>query len=297
MNLQKQLEFNGHNAAVYSLAFDGNFLYSGSADGFVARWDLTSGGQDKFAIKADASVYSVSITKGGKWLLMGLSTGAIHVVDIQERKEIKFIKQHPTSVFYIVENASQNQVYSCDASGNLAVWDAGNFDLLLFIPLACGKIRRVLVSPGGESIVICCQDGNIRILDTTFFNERDCFYAHNSGVNCGVFINSNVLATGGKDAMFRLWNLEKNELLTEIPAHNFAVYDLVHMKGLNKVISCSRDKTIKVWNADDISIDKRIDRKFGGHFHSVNAICLMDENRFATCSDDKRIVIWKIGHV
>jgi WD40 repeat protein len=295
MNLQKQLEFSGHNAAVYSLAFDGTFLYSGSADSFVARWDLTLGVQDKFAIKADAPVYAVATANAGKLLLMGLSTGAIHIIDVLEKKELRFIQQHPSAVFYIIENPIKKHVYSSDASGNLAVWNAGNFDLLLFIPVDCGKIRRIVVSTDGESIVLCCQDGNIRVLDTTFFNETHNFYAHENGTNSGTFIGSNLLLSGGKDAMFRLWNLDTKEVRLEIPAHNFAIYDLVFMNGLNKVISCSRDKTIKVWNVEDLSIDQRIDRKVGGHFHSVNAICEMDKHRFATCSDDKRIVVWKIG--
>ncbi len=297
MNFQKQLEFNGHNAAVYSLAFDGTFLYSGSADGFVARWDLTQGIQDKFAIKADAPVYAVEIVNSGKLLLMGLSSGAIHCIDISERKELRFIQQHASAVFNIVENPIKKQVYSSDASGNLAVWDAENFDLLLFLPIDCGKIRRVVVSPDGESIVLCCQDGNIRVFDTTFFNEIDSFYAHQNGTNSGTFIGSNLLLSGGKDAMFRLWNLDIKEQLIEIPAHNYAIYDLVFLKDLNKVISCSRDKTVKVWNVEDLSIDQRIDRKLGGHFHSVNAICEMDGHRFATCSDDKRIVVWKIEDI
>lgn len=294
MNLQKQLEFNGHNAAVYSLAFDGTSVYSGSADGFVARWDLITGVQDKFSIRADAPVYSIALIKDQKWLVVGLSSGAIHIIDVEQKKEHRFIQQHPSAVFFIIENPIKKHVYSCDASGNLAVWNFDNFNLMLFIPFDCGKIRRVVVSPDGETIALCCQDGKLRILDTTFFNEKESFYAHKDGTNSSTFISPKVLLTGGKDAMLRLWNLEKNEELYEIPAHNFAVYDLIFIKELNKIISCSRDKTIKIWNSNDFSIEIRIDRKLGGHSHSVNAICEMDSHRFATCSDDKRIIVWKI---
>ena len=183
MNLQKQLEFSGHNAAVYSLAFDGNFLYSAGADGFVARWNLISGIQDKFAIRTDAPVYSIAAIKGKNRIVFGLSSGAIHIIDVEEKKELRFIKKHPSAVFCITENSIKKQIYTCDASGNLAVWNTDNFDLLIFIPFNCGKIRRVVVSPDGETIVLCCQDGKLRILDTTFFNEQESFYAHKEGAN------------------------------------------------------------------------------------------------------------------
>jgi WD40 repeat protein len=294
MHINKLLEFNGHSAAVYSLAYDNTFIYSASADSFVARWDLIKGTQDNFSIKADAPVYALATINNCNRLAMGLSNGAIHVIDIEAKKEIRNIQKHPSAVFCIIENTLKKQVYSCDASGNIAVWDANGFDLLLFIPLDAGKIRRIAIAPDGDSIAICCQDGEIRILDTTFFNEINAFNSHEDGANTACYIGEKHILSGGKDAMLRLWNLETNTLLREIPAHNYAIYDLVYFQDLNKIISCSRDKTIKIWNAENLAISSRIDRKLGGHFHSVNAICKMDKTHFATCSDDKRIIIWKI---
>jgi WD40 repeat protein len=294
MNVNKVLEFNGHNAAVYSVANDNNFIYSASADHFVARWDIKNGTQDKFAIKADNPVYSVTLSTDGKWLIMGLSNGAIHVIDIEEKKELRFIQQHTSAVFYITENTFKKHFYSCDASGNIGVWEADSFNLLVFIPLNSGKIRRVAVSPNGDSIIVCCQDGKIRMFDTTFFNEINTFKAHEGGVNAACFMSSSLLLTGGKDAMLRSWDIESNQMLREIPAHNYAIYDLVYMQNLNKVVSCSRDKTVKIWNAENLTVVTRIDRKLGGHFHSVNAIFRMTDSHFATCSDDKRIIVWKI---
>ncbi len=294
MHVNKVLELNGHSAAVYSLAFDYTFVYSASADHFVARWDLINGTQDKFSVKADAPVYSVATISDGKRLVMGLSNGSIHVIDVHSKKEVRNIQQHPSAVFYIVENTFNKQVYSCDASGNLAVWDAHSFDLLLFIPLDSGKIRRIAISPDGAYIAVCSQDGKIRIFDTTFFNEIYAFRGHDGGANSACYIGKNLLLSGGKDAMLRLWDLNKNTLIHEIPAHNYAIYDLMYFQHINKIISCSRDKTVKIWSAENLTVESRIDRKSGGHFHSVNAICQMDKTHFATCSDDKRIIVWKI---
>jgi WD40 repeat protein len=294
MTTTKILELNGHSGAVYSLAHDGNFIYSASADQFVARWDLKTGIQDKFSIKADAPVYAIATINNNKILVIGLSNGAIHLIDIEQKKELKYIQQHPSAVFYITENKFKKQVYSSDASGNFAVWDAASFDLLLFIPLDSGKIRRIAISPDGASIAVCCQDGKIRIFDTTFFNETYAFRGHDGGANTACYIGKNLLLSGGKDAMLRLWDLNKNILVHEIPAHNYAIYDLMFLRQNNKIISCSRDKTIKVWSAENLAIVSRIDRKLGGHFHSVNSICKMDDTHFATCSDDKRIIVWKI---
>ena len=50
MNYKKLKELTGHSAGIYSLAYDGNFLYSGSADGYVTRWNLELGIQDNLTI-------------------------------------------------------------------------------------------------------------------------------------------------------------------------------------------------------------------------------------------------------
>jgi hypothetical protein len=56
MNFRKLKEISGHAAGIYSLDFDGNFIYSASADKFVARWKLNVGIQDKFSIQFELVV-------------------------------------------------------------------------------------------------------------------------------------------------------------------------------------------------------------------------------------------------
>ena len=43
MRFSKLKEISGHAAGIYSLAFDGEFLYSASADQYIARWNLATG--------------------------------------------------------------------------------------------------------------------------------------------------------------------------------------------------------------------------------------------------------------
>src|SRR5690606_7912587 len=113
--------------------------------------------------------------------------------------EIRHFIQHKTAVFCIQENQFKNQLYSTDSEGNLAVWKADSWDLLLFLPLDCGKIRAICVTEKGEKIILACQDGNIRIFETNGFNEVANFFAHENGTNSlAIFpTNSQFLISGG----------------------------------------------------------------------------------------------------
>jgi WD40 repeat protein len=294
MPIHRLAEITGHNAGVYGLAYDGTFIYSASADRYITRWNPTTGTQDNFAIAFDHPVYTICLVNDNQFLIAGLNTGDIHIFDLEKRMEIRCFKQHPSAIFSIIENPSTGQWYSADADGNLAVWSTHTHELLAFFPFNCGKIRRLALNNTGDLLALACQDGAFRILDTHFFNEVTKIPAHTDGTTAILFdphMPSRIW-TGGKDAMIRIWDWEKGQLINEIPAHNFVVYDLVTNQTGSIVISASRDKTLKVWDTETMSFLQRVDHKLAGHRHSVNVIIPLDTHKWVSASDDKRILIW-----
>jgi WD40 repeat protein len=285
---QKVKEIQGHAGAIYTCAYDGKFLYTGSADKFVTRWNLEEGTQDKFAIKFEQSIYALAIHKHK--LFVGLANGALHVFDLNNRTELKHFVQHKEALFSIKVDPSNHRVYAGDADGNLSVWDSETLELEIYLPLGVGKIRDIAISQYSD-IAISGQDGTVRIIETEYFNEIATIKAHKDGATAVLFnpLQSEELITGGKDAHIRNWNWKTGEMLLEIPAHNFAVYRLITVG--EALVSISRDKTVKVWN-QKLGFSKRLDFKEGGHRHSVNDAIALDASTFATVGDDKRIIVW-----
>ena len=287
---RKEREISGHSGAIYSCTFDGTYIYSGSADKFVARWIPDEGVQDKFAIKFEHSIYAVAFSASN--LLVGRSDGGFHVFNVETRTEEKYFTQHTKAIFSISVNQPMQHVYVADADGNVSIWNSETWELLLYLPLDCGKIREIAVSKDGSRIAVCAQDGKVRIFDTDTFNEIFTIEkGHKDGVTAACFdgASNDILITGGKDAMLRLWDLPSSACLKEVPAHNFAIYKVLQIGDC--LISASRDKTVKVFS-NDLQFIKRLDHKEGGHKHSVNDAIQLDEKRFVTCGDDLKMVIW-----
>lgn len=287
---RKEREISGHSGAVYTCTFDGMYIYSGGADKFVARWIPDEGVQDKFAIRFEHSIYAIKYA--APYLIVGRSDGGLHVFNVETRAEEKYFTQHTKAIFSIAINPKKNQCYAADAEGNVTVWNLESWELLLYLPLDCGKIREIAVSGDGVRIAVAGQDGYLRVFDTETFNELYTINAHKEGATAACFdeYDNNVLFSGGKDAMLRVWDLPSGACLKEIPAHNYAIYKLMYVGG--HIISVSRDKTIKVWSKE-FDFLQRLDFKEGGHKHSVNDAAKMSDNRFVTCSDDGKMVIWK----
>ncbi len=294
MHLIKRLELTEHAAAIYAVCNQNEKIYTASVDKFVVRWDSRQAIQDKFAVKTEASNYAIALVNQSQQLIIGTSLGALHVVDIESKMELRNIVQHTSAIFSIKENLFNNHVYVSDADGNLSVWDKFTWELILFLPLLVGKIRTIVVSENGESIFLGCQDGYIRKFDTQFFNEQISFFAHKEGVNCLAFfpLKDQVIISGGKDGYLRVWSLKLNTCVLELPAHNFGIYKVLFFNEGNHFCTISRDKSIKVWNAKDCTIIDKIERKQGGHSHAVNDICKIDETTLCSVGDDKRIIFW-----
>lgn len=290
MIFKKHLEIREHAAAVFALAWDGTFLYSGSADKHVTRWDITTGQQDNFAIKFEQSVYSLEIVDN--FLIVGLSDGAIHVFDLIERKEIKHFTQHRKAIFSIRHNDLLKQIYIGDADGNLSIWNSETFDQIIYLPLDCGKIRDIKINKDGTLFALACQDSTVRLFESKRFNEIVTLEAHEGGANSILFhpTKTETIISGGKDARIKVWDFGSQECKKNVPAHNFAVYGLVSI-GSETLVSISRDKTIKIWDLD-LNILKRIESKDKGHTHSVNDIVQIGDTSFVTGSDDRRIIYW-----
>lgn len=296
MSITHLQSITGHAGGIFDVISTRNkeFAYTSSADKYIVKWNLKTGKQEKFAIRLTHSCFRILLTQDENLMVVGNAKGGLHFIDLAKKVELRNIEQHKAAVFALTLNPHAKEVYVGDADGGFSVWDSSSMDYKLMLPFNCGKIRDIAIEPNGAHIALCCQDGQIRVLETQFFNEVVSFKAHNNGANCAVF-KGDQLITGGKDAYISVWDWKNKSLITKIPAHNFAIYDLKLMDDRNKLVSASFDKTIKLWDVTDgIDLIERKEAKSGGHKHTVNRLEKLDELTFLSVSDDRHLMHWRL---
>lgn len=286
----------GHNGAIYDVFYLDEHLFTTSADKYVVKWDIKEAKQTNLAIKLEESAYQIDHNPKNNHLVIGTNKGAMHVVDLTAREEIRLITHHSSSIFALHFNHAQNHLYTGDREGNFCVWDAETYDLLLDLPFGSGKMRDIAVSENGDFAALCGEDGYIRVLETGFYNQVSEYKAHTESANCALF-DGDFLISGGKDAYVRKWNWREQKLVKEIPGHNYAVYDLEFFKDKKRMVTVSFDKTIKIWDAESLEVLERIEFQNGGHRHTVNRIAKISEDKFVTVGDDRKIKIWEFQEV
>lgn len=287
-------QFQGHSGPIYDIDFDDQFVYSAAADRFVTRWNKSTGEQDAFAIRCEAVPFSIQLFSQGKKLAIGLATGQVHIVDVEEKRETHHFTQHQTGIFAMFETDDNRLLCVGDADGFLSVWETSSMKLLIILPLSCGKIRSIRQLTE-SSILIAGGTGEVLVLETEFFNELHRFYAHEGGTSVLCLDRArNELITGGKDGYLRWWDSETFVVKKALPAHKGTIYGL-ELIDENHFASVSRDKSVKIWNANERLVIQKLSDKSSGHRRSINALGSNENGQFAYAGDDKMIHLFQFG--
>ncbi|GAB4376393.1 MAG: hypothetical protein Kow0075_03460 [Salibacteraceae bacterium] len=285
----------GHSGAIYALATDEpkQLIYTGGADKVVACWDAATGHQVPPTIRTERSIYSLALLNNT--MVVGTSTGSMHVIDLEHRAELKHFTFHTGGVFNLLPNGDKSLLLASAADGKITLWNTNTWELVAVMDPAGGKVRRTLFNDGDHTILAGCADGSVAVYDAESFATKFRFKAHADAVTALALTPDGMLLTGSKDAHLKLWELKPNASgLMSVPAHNFAIYDIAIIDN-DHFATASRDKTIKIWSRDDMKVIQRIDRLSGGHIHSVNRLMWCPQwAKLVSASDDRSAKTWDV---
>ncbi|MFT5253133.1 MAG: WD repeat-containing protein 61 [Flavobacteriales bacterium] len=300
----KIAQFDGHTGAIYTLerAAEPHLFYSCSDDNMVVQWNLQNHEDNHAVVRIPTKAFALKFLPDKNLLLVGNYTGGIHIIDLNEKKEIKLLQVHKQIIFDIQYLPSKECFLAASQDGSFSVWSAKDFSLIKVNQLSNLKLRCIELYVERNEAAIGCEDGTVRIIELDTFNEIKTLKGHDEGfsVNAAIYHpNGNTLITGSRDAHLNIWDV-KNEykLLDRIPAHNYSIYSIAFIDNGRLFATGSRDKTIKIWDSESTELLLRIDRKLEGHKNSVNKILWSSYNDILlSTGDDRTIKAWNILEV
>jgi WD40 repeat protein len=291
----------GHEGSVYALERSGreDRVFTGGGDRIVTEWDLSGQEPPRALVSVGAVVYSLCHIPDRNWLLIGTSGGNLHILDLVARRELhNIIVQHSAGIFDIRYHEPTGNFFSAAGDGTIAIGRLDAPSVVERRSLAPGhKVRSIDLHPGGEEVAFACGDGTIRIYSLKHFEERLRIKAHELSANVVAYESGGkYLLSGGRDAHLCAWNIAEGGLIRKIPAHNYAIYSISFSPDQRYFATASRDKTVKIWDADAIDFRLRIDReKHNGHKNSVNKVLWTRyRNRLVSTGDDRAVLVWEV---
>lgn len=290
-------EWQDHAAPIYALTyFKKNCFFTGGADKIVALWDINKKENLPFHIKVDFGIYHLHFEVETNYLFISQSKGGVHIINTIEKKEIAYLLGHKKGVYKTLVAKNYNVIICLGGDGLCSFWNLTTFKHIKTIPISSGKLRDALIQE--DSVWITCGNGNLTQISLLDFDVMCTIQIAEEAIYTALLHpkNGNILLCAGKDALIYAVNIITKQTFS-FPAHNFGIYKLIAIPNSNMFISCSRDKSIKVWNIQDYSFIQKLSYKNKqGHTASVNNI-LFDTtaDTLISIGDDKRIIAWKFN--
>ncbi|KAJ1674239.1 pre-rRNA processing protein, partial [Spiromyces aspiralis] len=168
---------NGHHLSVTCVVVtpNGKYVYSGSKDGSIVKWDFATGkrlktfpGQKKTS-KKDTSkghrdqVLCLAVSSDSAYLASGGKDRQIHVWSIETDEHLVTFHQHKDSVTGLAFRRGQNQLYSCSLDRMVKLW---NVDELAYAETLYGHqdgILAISTLQREQAVTVGSRDRNLRL--------------------------------------------------------------------------------------------------------------------------------------
>ena len=298
IQVNKLHTLTGHNDCIYALTegSDPRFFYTGAGDGMVVEWDLDAPKDGKLIAKLPHSVYALAVDRERNLLIIGHNFEGIHVIDLNENKEIWNLKLTDQAIFDIKVFAGEILVGTGD--GVLIVVDIAERSVKKHIKLSSKSIRVMSIASEKRHLALGLSDHSIKILDLSDdFQPLANLTGHtNSVFALNYSPDEKNLVSAGRDAHMKFWESETYTLVENIVAHMYAINFLSFKEDGKYLVTCSMDKSIKVWDAENYKLMKVIDKaRNAGHGTSINKVLWSTySGQVISISDDRTISIWQI---
>jgi WD repeat-containing protein 61 len=287
IQVAKVRNFTGHSQAVYTLCAgnENENFYSAGADGMVVKWQLDQP-DGELIMRFPFAIYC--LLQFDDLLFCGGSKGELTIFNLKTKSIVRQIYLDTNAIFDIV--FWNNQLIVGNKIGQLIILNL-DWEIELQFKLSTNSIRKMI--PTIDNLFVTGSEGMIWSLSKSF-EVLVAVKGHDQSIFAMAYQDhTKTLFTGGRDATLKIWN--DFELSNTINAHWFHINFIALDPSQNYYATCSLDKSIKIWNAENNALLKVIsNEKYEAHQSSVNKILWIGINRFISCSDDRMIMCFEI---
>lgn len=298
IKVSKVSAFSGHKQAIYALATDVNsrFIYTAGADTTVVEWNLDRPEEAKALLQLTGACYSLYFDSRGILAVTENQVG-FRLYDTRKKQLIRSVSL-PKSMYFDVL-IIENTIYIADATGTLHFGPAMDEGTFFTLKLSDSSIRSITTNKNRSLLLCSLSDGSLKIIDRKSMQIITNINAHTKSVFRSVFLkDESWIISCGKDALIKTWkNQPPYPLGGSIEAHLYGINYLEVSPDNVHFLTCSMDKTIKIWNTLEGKLLKVIDYdRYGGHKSSINKVNWISNTEFVSIGDDRMLFSWKIDY-
>ena len=299
LKVRKKFVWRAHRGAVYDLVAHpsrAGYFYSCGGDGRLVAWESEQK-NPRWEVSLRAPLYAMAYVPTLDCLVVGDNQEGLLFYDAQEGR---LLGSSPVAgeVFYdlCVHGA---HVMAAQKGGSLRFVSLGSKKTEKTLALSSERLRCLCINPTANECLVAGSDAVIRVLDLDSHQVKQSLRAHEKSVFSLCFTpNYLYLFSAGMDTRINVWSRGASgtyALHMELRGHRGTVNDVVVDETGDYFLSGSMDRSLKLWQTDNLSLLEVVDTmRHGYHSRSVNRLCWLPgrPGQFLSCSDDRHIVLW-----
>ncbi|PVU99429.1 hypothetical protein BB559_000730 [Furculomyces boomerangus] len=295
---------NGHHLSITCIAISSNikFLYSGSKDGTVVKWDLHSkkklaiikgqkkGGKNPSLGHYDA-VLCIALSHDGKYLATGSSDRLINIWNPEDLSYISTYKQHKDAVTGLAfrKILGQNQLYSCSFDRMVKLW---NVDENGYIETLFGHqdgISDISTLSREQAVTVGKRDKTLRLWKIIDENQLLFRAGTNSVINKILGKKKDLLILPESQLNLPTDEIENSEDTIENSEDKERILETDNADSQEELDNEIIKKLVEEYHSD-LFLAKRKNMDFMEG--SVDSVLMVDEETFITGGDSGAISLW-----
>lgn len=276
----------GHSQQITSVCYssDGSTLASGSYDGTVRLWEVTSGraSMELRAMDGHDAISSICLSPDGRTIAGGSTSGRIHWWHVATGREIRAfntsfgLNEERREVVAVCFSPDGSIIAGVSGSGHVILWSTVSSEMI-GLRKGQGEARAICISPDGSTIATGFSSGRIKLWSMTTLGSiaklgiRDLY-------DYGPFLKQFHLDTHDPESEGTMI-LEREGWVTSV----------CYSPDGTKLVSGYADGAALIW---DVEIGREVMSLFDG-INEVWSVCFSsDGSRVATSSSDGVVRIW-----
>ena len=305
----RAVTLTGHTGRVTGVAFssDGRYLASGSTDGTVRLWELSTDARGVVTATASLTltghtdqVLSVAFSPSEPLLATASADKTIRLWELAPDSEppaakaVATLVGHKREVTRLAFSDDGNYLLSGSRDATVRLWNvaARNTNAVFALTGHTNVVQGIDFSHDGRYIATGDGVGDVRIWDQTFLKDQklSTLTGHNARVRQIAFSPDGLfLASGDSGGEAVLWSLRNGQIVHRFPPTAGDIWGVTYSPGGEFLVTCSGDHNVRVWDAATGALVKLLE----AHTADANRAAYSPDGRFlVTAGDDSRAIIW-----